>query len=208
MGLPVKTDSENFLEYQGGIRRAQRSSESASQRTEISPCEYPSGICYLHQISYFHKNLCQYHCYLILCSSKFVPNVTRLAVGAVVLAIKGNIDFLGDSEGKASAYNAGDLGSISGLGRSPGEGNGTPLQYSCLENPIDGGAQQATVNGVAKSRTRLSDFPFPQQMESSVDGKDRKGYLFICVPRTSGRCGTSHMFKTCLLNKWSLASYS
>lgn len=48
MGLPVKTDSGNFLEYQGGIGRAQRSSESASQRTEISPCEYPSGICYLH----------------------------------------------------------------------------------------------------------------------------------------------------------------
>ena len=159
MGLPVKTDSGNFLEYQGGIRRAQRSSESASQRTEISPCEYPSGICYLHQISYFHKNLCQYHCHLILCSSKFVANVTRLAVGAVVLAIKGNIDFPGDSEGKASAYNAGDLGSISGLGRS-GEGNGTPLQYSCLENPIDGAAQQATVHGVTKSRTRLSDFTF------------------------------------------------
>ena len=44
------------------------------------------------------------------------------------------------SEGKASAYNAGDLGSVPGLGRSPGEGNGNPLQYSCLENPMDGGA--------------------------------------------------------------------
>ena len=43
------------------------------------------------------------------------------------------------SEGKASAYNAGDLGSIPGSGRSPGEGNGNPLQYSCLENPMDGG---------------------------------------------------------------------
>ena len=49
-------------------------------------------------------------------------------------------DFPGGSEGKASAYNAGDLGSISGLGRSPGEGNGNPLQYSCLGNPIGGGA--------------------------------------------------------------------
>ena len=45
------------------------------------------------------------------------------------------------SDGKASAYNAGDLGSIPGLGRSTGEGNGNPLQYSCLENPKDGGAQ-------------------------------------------------------------------
>ena len=66
--------------------------------------------------------------------------------------------FPGGSEGKASAYNAGDLGSIPGLGRSPGEGNGNPLQYSCLENPMDGGAWGATVHGVAKSRTRLSDF--------------------------------------------------
>ena len=50
---------------------------------------------------------------------------------------------------------------ISGLGRSPGEGNGNPLQYSCLENPMDGGAWWATVQGVAKSQTRLSDFTFP-----------------------------------------------
>ena len=62
-------------------------------------------------------------------------------------------DFLGGSDGKASAYNAGDLGSIPGSGRSPGEGNGTPLQYSCLENPMDGGARLATVYGVAKSWT-------------------------------------------------------
>ena len=56
------------------------------------------------------------------------------------------------SDGKASACNAGDLDPI------PGEGNGNPLQYSCLENPMDGGAWGATVHGVAKSRTRLRDF--------------------------------------------------
>ena len=50
------------------------------------------------------------------------------------------IDFPGGSDGKASAYKVGDPGSISGSGRSPGEGNGNPLQYSCLENPMDGGA--------------------------------------------------------------------
>ena len=61
--------------------------------------------------------------------------------------------FSGGSDGKASACNARDPGSIPGLGRSPGEGNGNPLQYSCLENPMDGGAWQATVHGVAKSRT-------------------------------------------------------
>ena len=49
-------------------------------------------------------------------------------------------DFPGDSDSKASAYNVGDLGSILGSGRSPGEGNGNPLQYSYLENPINGGA--------------------------------------------------------------------
>ena len=65
--------------------------------------------------------------------------------------------FPGDSEVKASAWKVGDPGSIPGSGRSPGEGNGNPPQYSCLENPMDGGAWWATVHGVAKSRTRLSD---------------------------------------------------
>ena len=69
-------------------------------------------------------------------------------------------DFPGGSDGKASAYGVGDRGSIPGWGRSPGEGNGNPLQYSRLENPMDGGAWWATVHGVTKSQTRLSDFPF------------------------------------------------
>ena len=60
-----------------------------------------------------------------------------------------------------SALNVGELGSIPGLGRSPGEGNGTPLfQYSCLENPMEREPWQATVHAVAKSQTRLSDFTF------------------------------------------------
>ena len=69
-------------------------------------------------------------------------------------------DFPGGSDGKASAYNAGELGSSPGSGRSPGEENGNPFQYSCLENPMDGGAWQTTVHGVTKSRTRLSNFTF------------------------------------------------
>ena len=64
------------------------------------------------------------------------------------------------SEVKASACNAGDPGSIPGLGRSPGEGNGNSLQYSCLGNPMDRGAWWATVHRVAKSRTQLSDFTY------------------------------------------------
>ena len=66
----------------------------------------------------------------------------------------------GGSDGKASAYNAGDPGSIPESGRSPREGNGNPLQYSCLENPMDGGARWATVHGVAKSQTQLSNFTY------------------------------------------------
>ena len=64
----------------------------------------------------------------------------------------------GGSVGKESACNVGDLGSIPGLGRSPGEGNSYPLQYSSLENSMDRKAWQATVHGVAKSWTWLSNF--------------------------------------------------
>ena len=59
--------------------------------------------------------------------------------------------FPGDSDGKESACNVGDLSSIPGLVRSPGEGNSNPLQYSCLENSMDRGAWWATVHGVTKS---------------------------------------------------------
>ena len=65
--------------------------------------------------------------------------------------------FPSGSVGKESACNAGDLGLIPGSGRAPGEGNSNPLQYSCLENSMDRGAGQATVHGIAKSQTRLSD---------------------------------------------------
>ena len=74
------------------------------------------------------------------------------------LFVSGN--FPGGADGKASAYNVGDLGSIPGLGRSPGEGNGNSLQFSCLENPMGRGTWWATVHGVAKSQTQLSDFTF------------------------------------------------
>ena len=68
--------------------------------------------------------------------------------------------FPGGSEDKASACNAGDSGSIPELGRYSGEGNGNPLQYSCQENPMDRGAWRATVHGVAKSQTQLSNSTF------------------------------------------------
>ena len=77
--------------------------------------------------------------------------------------------FPGGSDGKASAYNAGDLGLIPGSGRSPGEGNGNPLQYSSLENPMDREAWQATVHGVARVRHDLVTKPPPLR------------YIYMCV---------------------------
>ena len=65
--------------------------------------------------------------------------------------------FPGGSDGKESAWNAGDPGSIPGWGRSPGEGNSNPFQYSCLDNSMDKAAWWATVPGVLKSWTWLSD---------------------------------------------------
>ena len=65
--------------------------------------------------------------------------------------------FPGVSDGKESACNAGDLGLIPGLGRSPGDGNDNPLQYSCLENFLDRGAWQAIVHGVTENQTQLSN---------------------------------------------------
>ena len=73
---------------------------------------------------------------------------------------KASMSFPGGSDGKESACNAGHLGSILGLGRYPGEENGYPYQYFCLENPMDRGAWLATVRRIAKSWTQLSDFHF------------------------------------------------
>ena len=77
---------------------------------------------------------------------------------ACLMSLIFTLGFPGGSDGKEFACNVGDLGLIPGLGRSPGEGNGYPLQCSCLENPMDRGAWQATVHGVAESD--VTDFRF------------------------------------------------
>ena len=70
---------------------------------------------------------------------------------------------------KASVCNEGDPGSIPGLGRSPGEGNGNPLQYSCLENPMDRGAWWATVHGVARVGHDLVTKPPPTEINTRIN---------------------------------------
>ena len=100
--------------------------------------------------------------------------------------------FPGDSDGKESAYNAGDLGSVPGLGRSPGEGNGNPLQYSCLENPMGRGAWQATGHCVANSRTRLRDLHFQHSVSCDLSWTDCSGSwrvpsLSVCIKSQGDR---------------------
>ena len=92
------------------------------------------------------------------------------------------MDFPGGSDGKASTYNMGDRGSVPESGRSPGEGNGNPLQYSCLENPMGSEAWQATVHGVTKSQTRLSDFTFTF-LASSARGQTEETRRSIVSPQ-------------------------
>ena len=91
---------------------------------------------------------------LILASS--LGQITLRSLHAFIFRLY-NGSFPGGLDGKESVYNAGDLVSIPGSGRSPREENGNPLQHSCLENPMDRGAWQATVHGVTKSWTQLSN---------------------------------------------------
>ena len=92
----------------------------------------------------------------------FTRGQSLTVIDALLLLIRMMISSIngvpGGSVSKESACNVGDLGSIPESGRSPGGGNGNPLQHSCLENPMDGGAWQATVHEVAKSQTRLKRF--------------------------------------------------
>ena len=98
--------------------------------------------------------------------------------------------FPGGSDGKASACNAVDPGSIPGLGRSPGEGNGNPLQYSCLKNAVDRRPWQATVYGVAKSWTRLSDFTFHFHFHIYKLGLPWCGSVVKNLPANTGDVGS------------------
>ena len=90
-----------------------------------------------------------------------IPYSRNLPVFVIVFLFYNNLkSFPGVSDSKESVHNVGDPGLIPGSGRSPGEGNGNPLQYFCLENSMDRGAWLATVQGVTKSWTQLSNYTF------------------------------------------------
>ena len=89
-----------------------------------------------------------------------------------------NRGFPGSSNRKESACNSGDIGSIPGWGRSPGGSNGNPLQYSCLGNPMDRRASLATIHGVARVQTQLSDY---RQQKETLEGKVQR-------PHSPGPC--------------------
>ena len=129
------------------------------------------------------RNYCYYHSadlrYIMTCPRAYNPS-------EALLGLKPCSPGSGDSEGKESACSAGSLGLIPGSGRTPGEGHGNPLQYSCLENPMDRGAERATVQRVAKSPTRLSDLIF------TLGPKSRWGQT-ILPQRLQGRF-FSHFF--------------
>ena len=105
------------------------------------------------------------------------------------------LGFPGGSEFNVSAYNVGDLGSIPGSGRSPGEGNGNPLEYSCLENPMDRGACWPTVHEVTKSRTQLRDFTQFNSLKMAVLFPVFKG-ISTLFSKNSG-CTSLHSHKRC-----------
>ena len=137
---------------------------------DVIPTGYSEPVTHFVTASNYYKlnsgltnsNL-EYPLGFVMITSQFsgiTPNFSSSIALPAVSSLQRNlfsILFPGGSEGKESACNAGDPGSISGLGRSPGEGNGNPLQYSCLENPMNERAWRAAVHAATKSWTRLSD---------------------------------------------------
>ena len=134
----------------------------------MGPCFLPldCGIWTLRSGYKVYSLLQETHCFEALLTDKPRKYILKFLLLYIwCLQVKKKFDwsihisgFPCGSEVEVSAGNAGDLGLIPGSGRSPGEGNGNPPQYSCLENPIDWGAWWATVHRVAKNRTRLRDF--------------------------------------------------
>ena len=150
------------MEYWNCLTGISLSYSKAERRSNVQNREY--GVTLGCHVIFFHVLSIRdwswmFNMYEFIKLSNFLHNHFQIWEIKISSSLR-KIDFPGGSDGKASAYNVGDLGSIPGSGRSPGEGNGNLLQYSCLENPMDGGAWQATVHEVAKSWWRLSNFTF------------------------------------------------
>ena len=126
----------------------------------FSDCKFWQALCELwSQCHFLHQFLCN-----IICvwrkwqpTPVFLPGESDMTEWLHFTSLQ-CVSFPGGSDGEESACNAGDLGLIPGLGRSPGERNGYPLQYSCLQSSKDRGAWWTTIPGIAKSQTGLSDF--------------------------------------------------
>ena len=129
-----------------------RDSQESSSAPQFK-CISSSVLSVFFTVQFSHQNMTTGKT-IALTRWTFVGKVMSLLFNTFSWFILG---FLGSSAGKKSACNAGDPGSIPGLGRSSGEGLGYPLQYSCLENSMDGGVWWATVRGITKSQTQLSD---------------------------------------------------
>ena len=126
-------------------------------RTSGGPLPFPPHLwslsCYPHS-----RQVCQAlpdgQCWSGVSACTAAPDVAEAFCGSYLASVLASVNegFPGGSVAKESACNAGDLGLIPGSGRSPGEGNSNPLQYSCLESPMGRGAWRATVHGVASVR--------------------------------------------------------
>ena len=127
---------------------------SVSSEKPLIFIKSPSGI-------YYHMSSCSSILILVTPNTDKYQTMTMFSTliktSSCPVAVASSVCFPDSLDRKESACNAGDPSSISGLGRSPGEGNGNPFQYSCLENSRDRGAWWATVHEVAESQTRLSN---------------------------------------------------
>ena len=148
--------------------------DSEGQRTLV--CCSPWGCKELKQLTteeqqyFYHTTFSVKHNFLIFFLFWYRSYFSSRKIINKLVDIKPNLNletvcnilmgFPGVSDGEESACSSGDLGLIPALGRSPGEGNDKPFQYSCLENPVDRGGWQATTHWVAKSQTWLSYFTF------------------------------------------------
>ena len=125
--------------------------DTTERLTHTHTCTYTHSIVWICYILSIHSSVCGCLCciYFSSITNDAVLNIVyRFSRGHIFILVAQSVKYPPPMQ---------NPGSIPGLGGFPGEGNGNPLQYSCLENPMDRGAWQATVHGISKSQTQLSD---------------------------------------------------